>query len=51
MNIAISIALGTDRIQRPVTRGDVVALLAGGLVMGLFLAFHFGAVQREKRAD
>ncbi|WP_322787962.1 hypothetical protein [Paraburkholderia nodosa] len=51
VNIAIAIALGTGRLQQPATREDVVALLAGGLIMGLFLAFHFGAVQREKRAD
>ncbi|WP_042270618.1 hypothetical protein [Paraburkholderia heleia] len=51
VNIAVAIALGTDRIQWPATLEDVAALLAGGLVMGLFLAFHFGAVQRDKHTD
>ncbi|MFP4902116.1 hypothetical protein ACLFKT_23820, partial [Paraburkholderia sp. BR14261] len=51
VNIAIAIALGAGRLEQPATREDVAALLAGALVIGLFLAFHFGAVQREKRAD
>ncbi|WP_321909999.1 MULTISPECIES: hypothetical protein [unclassified Paraburkholderia] len=49
--IAIAVALGMRPLEQPVTREDLVAVLAGALVMGLFLAFHFGAVQREKHAD
>ncbi|HKT91944.1 MAG TPA: hypothetical protein VJS18_07185 [Paraburkholderia sp.] len=51
VNIVIASALGMRVLQQPATREDVVAVLAGALVMGLFLAFHFGAVQREKHAD
>ena len=51
VNIVIALALGMHPFQQPATSEGAVAVLAGALVMGLFLAFHFGAVQREKHAD
>ncbi|WP_407945502.1 hypothetical protein [Paraburkholderia hiiakae] len=51
MNIVIALALGMHPLQQPATREDLLAVVAGALVMGLFLAFHFGAVQREKHAE
>ncbi|WP_407671955.1 hypothetical protein [Paraburkholderia acidiphila] len=51
MNIVIALALGLRPLEQPATREDIVAVLAGALVMGLFLAAHFGAVQREKHGD
>lgn len=51
VNIVIALALGMRPLAQTATREDVVAVLAGALVMGLFLASHFGAVQREKHAN
>lgn len=51
VNIVIALALGMHPHEQSATREDVLTVLAGALVMGLFLAFHFGAVQREKHAD
>ena len=48
VNIVIALALGMRPLEQPATRENILAALAGALVMGLFLAAHFGAVQREK---
>ncbi|SDC79936.1 hypothetical protein [Paraburkholderia lycopersici] len=49
VNLSITLALATRHFDHLITIGDVLAALAGGLVTGLFLAFHFGAVQRDRR--
>jgi hypothetical protein len=50
VNLVLALVLATRHLDQPVTGQNALAALAGGLVMGLFLAAHFGKVQREKRA-
>lgn len=51
VNVVLALVLATRHLDQPVTRQDVLAALAGALVIGLFLALHFGNVQRGKRAQ
>jgi hypothetical protein len=50
VNLGLALVLATRHLDQSVTVPDALAALAGGLVMGIFLASHFGKVQREKRA-
>jgi hypothetical protein len=51
VNLVLALVLATRHLDQPVAAQNVLAALAGGLVMGLFLAVHFGKVQRERRLD
>jgi hypothetical protein len=51
VNLVLALVLATRHLDQPVAARNVLAALAGGLVMGLFLAVHFGKVQRERRLD
>ena len=47
-NLILALVIAWYRWNMPDAGPDGVAALAGGLVMALSLAFHFGKVQRRK---
>jgi hypothetical protein len=51
VNLMVAAVLATRHLDQAVTGENALAALVGGLIMGLYLAAHFGKVQREKRGS
>ncbi|CAG9274718.1 conserved membrane hypothetical protein [Paraburkholderia unamae] len=51
VNLVIALVFAMRDPARIGTVEGALAALSGGLAIGLFLATHFGKVQREKRAE
>jgi hypothetical protein len=48
-NLTIGLLIAVRHLSVPDIGLDAVAGLSGGLAMGIYLALHFGKVQRNKR--
>jgi hypothetical protein len=50
-NLAVGLWLAERHLHVASSNSEAAAALAGGLALGIYLALHFGKVQRERRAS
>ncbi|WGS54088.1 hypothetical protein LFL96_23940 [Paraburkholderia sp. D15] len=48
-NLAVGLLIAARHASMADAGPDAAALLAGGLAIGIFMALHFGKVQRERQ--